>query len=150
MLQFWRTVWEDQTEQAGKVDLGNGRFLSAEDVLDGHFHRLSSTTVSVQVKQDLHHAIEVLAPDLSPLTEIAEEVVQIAPPAQPTPQFRDTLHKALEQTHRQHQAQRILGTRIDKPEPVIPWTMAALLVLVVAALFGATAYLARRRAVQRF
>ena len=45
------------------------------------------------------------------MTDLAEEVAHTLPVAQPTPQFRDTLYKALEQTHRQHHAQRVLGTR---------------------------------------
>jgi len=31
-----------------KIDLGNGEFLEAEDVLEGHFHRIAATTVPVK------------------------------------------------------------------------------------------------------
>lgn len=92
------------------IDMGNGRLLSAEDVLEGHFHRLATRTVHVQVKPDLQAALTVLAPKLAPLTEVAAEVAQVLPPIQPAAQFRRDLHRALELTHRQQLAQRKLGT----------------------------------------
>jgi len=100
---------------APKIDMGDGRFVSAEDVLDGHFRRLAAPrptdTVRVQIKPDLQAAIRVVAPDLAPLTALASEVADTVPHVQPGAQFRQDLHRALELSHRQQNAQRILGTR---------------------------------------
>jgi hypothetical protein len=101
------------------IDLGNGRFLGAEDVLEGHFRRLTTRPrtqhVAVQVGDNLMAAITVLAPDLAPLTMVAEGVAGALPYVQPAPDFRLHLHQALERTHRQHAAQRTLGTRPATP-----------------------------------
>jgi hypothetical protein len=110
------------------IDLGNGRMLGAEDVLEGHYRRMAARfqpqtlvrprqvppepsprrthRVAVQVGDNLVAAITVLAPDLVPLTELAEEVAGVVPPVLPEPQFREHLHQALERTHRQYAAQR--------------------------------------------
>ena len=99
------------------IDLGNGQVLPPEDVMEGHYRRLTQhrtpTTrqVAVQVGDNLTVAIAVLAPDLAPLTHIAEQVSTAVPVVEPTPQFREHLHQALERTHRQHAAERILGMR---------------------------------------
>jgi hypothetical protein len=107
--------WIRQNGIGQSIDLGNNRFLSAEDVLDGHFRRLSSRTVKVQVQNDLQTAIAVLAPGLAPLTELATEVAGVVPQVHPGAQFRQDLHRALELTHRQHSAQRKLGTHPTAP-----------------------------------
>ena len=130
---------------ASQVDLGNGRFLKAEDVLDGHFHRLATATVPVQVRSDLTAAITVLAPGLTPLTDLAEEVAQAVPLVQPAPHFRHHLHKALEQTHRQQTAQRILGTRPPAVSQTTPWPIFVLFVLITVALLGIIGYRQQRR-----
>lgn len=132
-------------DESQRIHLGNGQFLNAEDVLDGHFHRLSSTTAAVQVSPDLTAAIMVLAPGLTPLTELAEEVAHTVPLAQPTPQFRQDLHKALEQTHRQHKAQRMLGTRPPAKADQMPWGIIVFLVMVAVTLVGALTYYQRRQ-----
>lgn len=107
------------------LDLGDGRSLNAEDVLEGHFFRLANdsrpeaTSASVSsplpcyayVRSDLGIAIATLAPHLSPLTELAEEMAQTVPPAHPSPQFRNNLQRALEQEHRQQTAKRMLVTQ---------------------------------------
>jgi hypothetical protein len=93
-----------------KIDMGDGRFLTAADVLEGHYRRLATQTVTLQVKPDLQAAITVVAPELAPLTAVATDVAQALPRIQPTSQFRSDLHRALELTHRQHHAQRALGT----------------------------------------
>lgn len=97
------------------LDMGQGRTLSAEDLLDGHFRRMTTAatarTVQVQVDDQLRSAITVLAPELSPLTHLAEELVGVVGDVRPEPHFRAELQRALEQTHRQHTAQRVLGTR---------------------------------------
>lgn len=68
-------------------------------------------TVPVQVGDNLVAAITVLAPQLAPLTELAEDVAAQVAPVQPEQAFRTSLHHALEQTHRRHAAQRTLGMR---------------------------------------
>ena len=142
-----QTSWTGWIKQMGRwtpapprgIDLGDGRILGAEDVLEGHFRRLASRprsqNVHVQVSDDLAAAITVLAPDLAPLTIVAEEVADAVPLVQPAPDFRQHLHQALERTHRQHAAQRTLGTR-PTPAPSTdarPATqhMAALITLLV-------------------
>ena len=109
--------WRPSPASEG-IDMGNGLVMPAEDVLDGHAQRLrsryaqfSAMKVGVQVDDNLVAAITVLAPDLAPLTELAEEVAEAVSPVQPAAQFRQNLHEALERTHRQHAAQRVLGTR---------------------------------------
>lgn len=109
--------WRPQSLPQSGIDLGNGRVLPPEDVLEGHYRRMtqqrspSTRQVAVQVGDNLTVAITVLAPDLAPLTEIAEHVSDAVPLIEPTTQFREHLHQALERTHRQHAAERILGTR---------------------------------------
>lgn len=138
-----------QPDPEQRVHLGNGQFLAAEDVLEGHFHRMAaapvSTTVPIQVRPDLTAAITILAPGLTPLTELAEEVAHTMPLVQPTAQFRHDLHKALEQTHRQHAAQRVLGTRRSAPGGTSPWGMLVLLVMVIITALGALTYWQKRQ-----
>lgn len=120
------------------IDLGNGRMLGAEDVLEGHYRHMAARparrNVPVQVGDHLLAAITVLAPDLAPLTLVAEEVADAMPHVQPAPDFRRHLHQALERTHRQHAAQRTLGTRSSTPPPsaaLLPSKVAALLTLLL-------------------
>jgi hypothetical protein len=140
--QFWR---RDEPLPRGEVDMGNGRVLGAEDVLEGHFRRVaarrqpSTRQVAVQVGDNLTVAIAVLAPDLAPLTEIAEQVSGAVPLVEPEPRFREHLHQALERTHRQHAAQRALGTRpVPRPKPSNPlgWWMALAAVVAALLLWG--------------
>lgn len=131
----WRP-WRTPCTPSG-IDLGDGRTLGAEDVLEGHFRRLSARPrthkVEVQVNDNLIAKIMVLAPDLAPLTELAEEVADVVPPVHPAPEFRHHLHQALERTHRQHQAQRMLGTR-RAPEPAKRARPALMATMLMAAL----------------
>jgi hypothetical protein len=137
------------------IDLGNGAILEPEDVLETHYQRLAQSrraapprthTVPVQVGDNLLSAITVLAPGLAPLTELAEDVAQAVSPVQPGQEFRTSLHHALEQTHRQHAAQRVLGTRADK-DAYFPWvanrvlTASAALLLLGVFLLGLWALL---------
>lgn len=110
--------WPKREEQsAPKLDMGQGEALPAEDVLDGHFRRLFRRhTVEVQTDDSLKSAITVLAPDLAPLTDLAEDLADAVPDVQPEEQFRQDLHRALELTHRQHTAQRALGTEPFKDD----------------------------------
>lgn len=151
MIRFWGflQLGEQAALPAEKVDLGNGRFVEAEDVLESHFtNRLDEPRLTVHVEGDLNRALTVLAPGLASLTELAEEVDQVVPRAQPAPQFRHDLHKALELTHRQHHAQRILGTRVETPEMQTPWALIALLVVFMTCLVSMTVYLSKRRKLQ--
>lgn len=126
---------------AARVDMGDGRILGPEDVLEGHWNRLLAQrrtpagarwarTVQVRVPDDINAAIMVMAPDLAPLTELAEEVADALPAVRPEPRFRRDLYAALEQTHRQHSAQRTLGTRLETA-PASPrrllWPVMAIL-----------------------
>jgi len=116
----WIMPWSGEQAPIEQIDFGEGHMVSAADLLDGHFQRLAaqpvlSTPTPVVTESHLHTTIAVVAPTLTPLTDLAEEMAQTVPLAQPTPHFRDTLYKALEQSHRQHQAQRILGVQ---PTPV--------------------------------
>jgi hypothetical protein len=108
--------WPNLRNRRGlpEIDLGGGRHLPAEDVLEGHFRRLASTPASqeiqVQVTPNLNAAIRVVAPQLAPLTQIAEELATTFPSVRPTEEFRRDLQRALEMAHRQQHAQRTLGT----------------------------------------
>lgn len=123
------------------IDFGNGAQLGAEDVLETHFQRLARArrlpasrpvTVPVQVGDNLLGAITVLAPQLAPLTALAEDVAYALPPVQPAPSFRSSLHSALEQTHRQHAAQRALGTRLHGDQRAASWPLWARIVAAAA------------------
>jgi len=115
--KIWSPPWRKIGVDAPGIDLGNGRVLGAEDVLESHYRRVRARVVpaAVQVNDSLVAAIGVLAPNLAPLTAVAEQVANVVPPVAPEPEFRAHLHQALERTHRQHAAQRMLGTR-----PVAP------------------------------
>jgi hypothetical protein len=121
MIRLWRREWFERTPPIEEVDFGNGHRVSAADVLDGHFHQLaahsgntqqnSTLPVALHTAQDRQAMIEVVAPTLTPLIDLAEAVAQRMPEAQPTAHFRHTLNKALTETHRQHSAQQTLGIR---------------------------------------
>jgi hypothetical protein len=152
MIRFWGFFhMAGQPEaSAEKVDLGNGHIVKGEDVLDSHFtNRLDTPRLTVHVEGDLNRALTALAPGLASLTELAEKVDEAMPRAQPAPQFRQDLQKALELTHRQHHAQRVLGTRVETAETQISWTMLALLLVVIACTVSVTRYWSKRRAQQR-
>ena len=140
--------WWQNTRPAPSIDLGDGRVVGAEDVLESHYRRLSrgpqpprTRQVAVQVEDNLTAAITVLAPDLAPLTRLAEEVAAAMPSVQPAPQFRSDLQRALERTHRQHAAQRALGTRQPPQQGLNRWRWPAASWLAVLILLLLTAYL---------
>ena len=121
-MAVWSSWWQTDEAHLPKtgIDLGQGRMLPPEDVLEGHFRRVQAQpraaarpaqTVAVQVRPNLTAAIAVMAPALAPLAAVAEGVSSAVPPVQPTPEFRAHLQQALERTHRQHAAQRCLGAR---------------------------------------
>lgn len=139
-LKSVSNFWRRESLPKGKIDMGNGRVLGPEDVLEGHYRRLTTRRqsatrrVNVQVGDNLMAAITVLAPDLAPLTEVAEQVSGALPVVEPEPRFRENLHQALERTHRQYAAQRALGTRpVPRPKPATPIGWWVVLVGVVAA-----------------
>jgi hypothetical protein len=144
ILLEWAKLRNDPMPSPTPVNMGNGRFLTAEDVLEGHFRRLTTQptaqTVTLQVKDDLNAAITVLAPELTPLTRVAQEVAQTVPAVQPEPRFRQNLHSALERTHRQHSAQRVLGTRSPTPTGSPLWHTAAPVAVLFLALFALWLY----------
>ena len=131
-MLWGRLAWREDALASETIDMGDGRKLGAEDVLEGHYRRLYAPhasrraatrasarssgkrgrEVQVQVGDNLIAAITVLAPSLVPLAEIAEDVARTVPSVRPEPDFRERLHEALERTHRQHAAQRTLGTRL--------------------------------------
>ena len=131
--------------QAG-LDLGGGQVLAPEDVLDGHCVRLlanrshkATQTVPVRVNDNLSAAITVMAPNLAPLTDLAEEVAVAVPAVAPEPAFRQNLYQALERTHRQYRVQEALGTRLLTDDGgrrfAVMW-MTGGLVICVAAIVG--------------
>ena len=140
------------------LDLGDGRTLPPEDVLDGHSIRLLARrqrnvrTVPVQL-HDLSAAITVMAPDLAPLADLAEEVAVAVPAVAPEADFRRNLHEALERTHRQRRVEEALGTRPVLKQSGNHWVVAAavvVLVLCVSAALGWWAMRRRNRARKRF
>lgn len=142
----WR---RNQQEDSGPaIDMGDGRFLTAADLLEGHYHRLATQMVAVQVKPDLQSAITVVAPELAPLTAVASEVAQAMPRIQPAAHFRADLHRALELTHRQQHAQRLLGTRPPETATDLPWALLILLVSMVVVVAGLLWYQQHQRSRQ--
>lgn len=137
-------TWLERTPPIEEVDFGFGQHVSAADLLDGHFHQLTATSESsapaAQQAQARHTIIEVVAPTLTPLTDLAETVAQTIPEAHPTDHFRSTLNKALTETHRQHSAQRTLGIRPTRPEPR-DWQSIFLVTLLLTVItFGVALY----------
>jgi len=150
-LESVSDLWRREKLPQGEIDLGNGRVLGAEDVLEGHYRRLttrrqqamtqpSTRQVAVRFGDNLTVAIAVMAPDLAPLTEIAEQVSGAVPLVEPERQFRESLHQALERTHRQQAAQRVLGTRpTPRPKQSTPfgwWMVLAGVVATIAVVVG--------------
>lgn len=106
-LPTWIGWTEPSTKDfSARIDLGSGQSLGAEDVVEGHFQRLSTDAQNVA---SLDKAIASLAPELTPLTDVAAEVADTILPAHPEAQFRANLHQALELAHKQQAAQRVLG-----------------------------------------
>ncbi len=131
----WSKAWSPSWRRGRRaaawpgIDLGGGRVLGAEDVMESHYRRVRSRIypVAVQVSDSLVAAIGVLAPGLAPLTEVAEQMATAVPAVTPEPEFRAHLHEALERTHRQHAAQRMLGTRrvaVRRRSPRGRWLVA--------------------------
>jgi len=109
----WLMPWSNRKAGADGIDLGGGRTLPAEDVLESHFKRIAAMRnaptaqdVRIEVAPNIKAAIRVVAPKLAPLTEIAEELALKMNSVQPEPGFRSDLHRALEEAHRQMAAQR--------------------------------------------
>ena len=109
----WLMPWSNRKAHADGIDLGGGRTLPPEDVLESHFRRIAAMRnapaaqdVRIEVAPNIKAAIRVVAPKLAPLTEIAEELALKMNSVQPEPGFRSDLHLALEEAHRQMAAQR--------------------------------------------
>lgn len=111
----WMPTWAGRKPVQG-IDLGGGRTLPPEEVLESHFRRLAqmqtqgaanhTQDVRIEVAPNIKAAIRVMAPKLAPLTEIAEELAVKINSVEPEPGFRSELHRALEEAHRQMAAQR--------------------------------------------
>lgn len=106
-----------QRKYGGPVDLGGGRQVAVEDVLEGHFRRVAGAgrtaraqraghEVQIQFGPNLTGAIRVMAPQLAPLAEVAEELATAFPSVRPAPEFRSELQRTLEAAHREHMAAR--------------------------------------------
>ena len=136
-----------QPADSPTLDLGDGKVLSASDVLDSHFQRMARAhphgTVPAQHASSLQPAITVLAPELAPLTDLAEDLADAVTDVQPDTRFRSDLQRALEQTHRQHAAQRQLGTR--QPAPSETAASERTLLMVLGLLFVTMMLLVVRR-----
>lgn len=139
MIRLWRTEWFERTPPTEQVDFGHGQIVSADDILDGHFQQLTaqnSRHPSIhplspeQAQQERQTKIEQVAPQLTHLTDLAEQVAETLPDAQPTMHFRSTLNKALTETHRQHSAQRTIGIR-PTPTDSREWTNLLILGLIL-------------------
>lgn len=146
-------AWLGGKPDQNGVDLGGGRLLPAEDVLESHFRRMAARNsalqddtqeVRIEVAPNLSAAIRVVAPKLAPLAEIAEEISNKIGTVTPDSQFRTELHRALEEAHRQLAAQRAA-------QPQTRWFTSTLLWVAIAGisvtLFGLSigALLLRRR-----
>ena len=127
-------TWLGGKSDQRNVDLGGGRLLPAEDVLESHFRRLAERTaalqsgtqdVHIEVAPNLNAAIRVVAPKLAPLTEIAEELSYKISTVAPDMQFRSDLHRALEEAHRQLAEQRAA-------QPDSRWITSTLLWVAIA------------------
>lgn len=133
------------------IDLGGGRLVAPEDLLEGHFRRLAGAppleprdTVRVQTTPSLNALIQVAAPTLAPLTQIAEQLATKLPTLQPAADFRSQLHHALEEEHRR---------RLQNPPAPAPartrWPIFAAFALATLGAATLVLWLARRRARQR-
>ncbi|MEZ4658566.1 MAG: hypothetical protein R2911_13425 [Caldilineaceae bacterium] len=125
IVSFVELRWfspEDEPSLPG-LDMGNGRTLSAEDVLDGHFQRLADQAVQTDADptdtahpkpvRKLGPAIHKLSPDLALLTDLADNLADQTVQAHPAPQFRQNLHNALEKAHQEQAAKRVLGIQSE-------------------------------------
>lgn len=132
MVRLWRTEWFERTSPIERVDFGNGQQISVVDLLEGHFRYIFGQQRSAA--HDVHTTINTIAPTLTPLTDLAEEVAQTLPATGPTPYFKDTLNKGLILTHRQHHAQRMLGIRptVEKTYAWRDWFVVSLILTIIS------------------
>ncbi len=147
MMQQRTTLWPwPRRRQPNGIDLGGGRLVPAEDLLEGHFRRMAhpvaahtSHDVNVQVSRDASAAIRVVAPTLAPLTQVAEELASRLTTVKPTPQFRADLQRALEA-----EMQRRLEAGAPADASPSGWLWAAALI-TSAGLATLALWLLRRR-----
>ena len=154
MLQRRATAWPwRRPKTISAIDLGGGRLVPPEDLLEGHFHRLTQPVnpqpathaqrgqdVSVQVSPDMRATIRVVAPTLAPLAQLAEELIARLTFVKPTPQFRADLQRALEDELR-----RRLGEEESSPAPRSAASMLAAPLLTTLGLAGLVPWILRRR-----
>jgi hypothetical protein len=155
LLQRRAIPWPWQRTKSNRdIDLGGGRFVPPEDLLEGHFRRIAQPAppsrtpaqgqsagheVRVQVGADMSAAIRVVAPTLAPLTQVAEELAGRLISVKPTPQFRADLHRALEA-----ELQRRLESDESSDTPPAAWTWAAA-AFITFGIAGLVLWLLRRR-----
>lgn len=142
--QPWSGWQRDSKLFATHIDLGNGKMVRSEDLLDGHANNLRTIKLDHATepkKRDLTSAVRVVAPEIAPLTDLAYTIAEKSPQSQPKDKFRADLQHALESTHRQQKVRRTLGMQPPaRKEPALwksPWFMAfvgLLLLLLVGAL----------------
>lgn len=140
----WHFVWPWQREEiqfATAVDLGGGRMVSAEDIVDGHAQRLHKETrheADKSTSTNLTNAVRTVAPELAPLTDLAQKIADQSTKAQPDGKFRSDLQQALESTYRQQHVRRKLGLQLAAQKDPLwwqsPWLLGAVLVVMVVAL----------------
>lgn len=134
--QQWRPWQENQFVGTAEIDLGSGKKVHAVDLVDGHAQRLRENTAGLdEGKRDLTDAVRVIAPQLAPLTDLAQNISNHSTPAHPTTKFRKDLQQALEISHRQQSVRRTLGIQPPAQKETVwwqsPWLMLAVAVLIV-------------------
>jgi hypothetical protein len=124
------------------IDLGGGRTARPEDLLEGHFQRLTeqvagSVQVDVQTPSNLRAAVRVSAPGLAPLAEVAEGLAVRMPIVQPDSGFRTELQRSLEEAHRRQLQQRSFAPPSSSSAQRNPllWIVIGGLVLGLASLW---------------
>ncbi len=152
MVERRAIMWPWRRTSANKgIDLGGGRLVPAEDLLEGHYRRIAYPLpipaqpaavqdVHVQVDPAMSTAIRVVAPTLAPLAQVAEEVAAKLTSVKPTAQFRADLHRALEA-----ELQRRLADE-ETPRAAVPvWVWAIAGVISAIGLAGASLWFLQRR-----
>ncbi|MFN8440241.1 MAG: hypothetical protein U0175_05715 [Caldilineaceae bacterium] len=137
----WHLVWPWQTEEiqvATTVDLGGGRVVNAEDIVDGHAQRLhkeAKQETDKSTSTSVTNAMRVVAPELAPLTDLAQNIANQSTKAQPDGKFRSDLQRALESSYRQQHVRRKLGlqpaAQKDLPWFQSPWLIGTVVVVML-------------------
>ena len=127
------------------LDLGDGLVLGPEEVLEGHFSRLTAARPNADpgaaATNSLQSAISALVPDLVPLTGLATDLADAVQTVAPEARFRQDLHRALEMSHRQRAVRKQLGAygpdAANERDTITQLWMVVGLSAIIAALFYA-------------